>query len=96
MSRRDLILHAARHEILALLPRRRAVSISLVGSVARGDDGPDSDYDFVVEFLPDTSLMDVAALQLDLEDLLGQCVDIVPSDAESHCWPEMLADAVAL
>lgn len=96
MSRRDLILHAARDEILALLPPHRAVSISLVGSVARGDDGPDSDYDFIVEFLPATSLMDVAALQLALEDLLEQSVDIVPSDAESHCWPEMLAEAVPL
>lgn len=96
MSCRDLILRTLRADILALLPRRRAVSISLVGSVARGEDGPDSDYDFVVEFLPHTSLMDLAGLHLDLEDLLGRTVDIVPADADSHCWPDLLADAVAL
>lgn len=96
MQRRDLVLEAHRDEILALLPRHRAVSISLVGSVARGDDGPDSDYDFVVEFLPHTSLMDVAALHLDLEELLGGNVDLVPADSHSRYWPDLLADAVAL
>lgn len=96
MSRRDLILDTHRADILALLPRHRAVSIALVGSVARGDDGPDSDYDFVVEFLPDTSLMDVAGLLVDLEELLGGAVDLVPADSHSPYWPEMLADAVVL
>lgn len=96
MTPRAEALDTCRDEILALLPRYRASSIRLTGSVARGDDGPDSDFDFIVDFLPGASLMDIAGLQLDIEELLGQSVDIVPSDSRSHCWPELLADAVAL
>lgn len=47
------------------------------GSVARDDAGADSDVDILVELEPGRTLLDQAALQLDLEALLQCIVDVV-------------------
>lgn len=49
----------------------------MFGSVARGDDKPESDIDFLVEFEPGSSLFDLMDLQEALEQLLGVSVDVV-------------------
>lgn len=49
----------------------------LFGSVARGDETPDSDIDFLVDFAPGTSLFDLVDLIADLRALLGVSVDVV-------------------
>ena len=53
--------------------------LSVFGSAARGEMGPDSDIDLLVEFLPDAKidLVDHAGLMLDLSQLLGCRVDLV-------------------
>jgi predicted nucleotidyltransferase len=44
------------------------------GSVARGQDSPDSDLDLLVDFVPGTSLLTVIGLELDLrENASGSC-----------------------
>ena len=85
-----------RAEICAAAQRSKARSIALVGSVARGDDTDQSDYDFLVDFEDEADLFDIAGLQADLEDLLGQSVDVVDSSSvrESHLY--MVEDAIAL
>jgi hypothetical protein len=50
---------------------------SLFGSVVRGEDSPDSDIDILVEFSGEKSLMDLAGLRIDLEELLGRKVDVL-------------------
>ncbi|MBI4066210.1 nucleotidyltransferase family protein [Candidatus Gottesmanbacteria bacterium] len=60
--------------------RRYGVSYAgLFGSRAFGDNKPESDYDILVEFTPDstTTLLGMMKLQIELEDLLGKPVDIV-------------------
>ena len=95
MSRRDEVLkHKA--AIRAAARRSRARSIALVGSVARGDDTDRSDFDFLVDFEDDADLFDVAGLQVDLEDLLGQPVDIVDSAAVRESHIAMFEDAIPL
>jgi predicted nucleotidyltransferase len=47
------------------------------GSVARGEDGPDSDIDLLVDFEADSSLFDLLHLTQLLEELLGRSVDVV-------------------
>ncbi|MCC7014260.1 MAG: nucleotidyltransferase family protein [Planctomycetes bacterium] len=56
--------------------------LSVFGSVLRDDFRPDSDVDFLVEFLPDqrVSLFTLIRLQHRLEDVLGRRVDLVPRD----------------
>ena len=71
------LIHGKRDEILRLAARHGASNVRLFGSVARGEAGPESDVDFLVELEPGRSLLDHAALLLDLEDLLGRRVDVV-------------------
>ena len=73
-------LRLRRSEILAVARRRRAKRIAVFGSVARGEAGPGSDIDFLVDFEPGTSLLDHVGLFQDLEDLLGVGVDVVSRD----------------
>lgn len=47
------------------------------GSVARGEADEQSDIDLIVEFEPGRSLLDHAALWLELQELLGCKVDVV-------------------
>jgi len=56
------LLTAKREEILDTAARHGAHNVRVFGSVARGDTGPDSDLDLLVELDPDRSLFDQAAL----------------------------------
>ncbi|MFS3130071.1 nucleotidyltransferase family protein [Nocardioides sp. Bht2] len=49
----------------------------IFGSTARGDDHGDSDVDLLVDFAPDTSIIDIIGIQQELEDLLGVRVDLM-------------------
>jgi hypothetical protein len=70
-------LKARREEILRLARQWGARDVRVFGSVARGDAGPSSDVDFLVEFEPGRSLLDHGGLLMDLQDLLGCEVDVV-------------------
>jgi predicted nucleotidyltransferase len=50
---------------------------SLFGSLARGEDREDSDIDILVEFEAGKSLLDLAGLKIELEELLGRRVDLL-------------------
>lgn len=56
---------------IPILRKHRIARAGFYGSRARGDNGPDSDLDVVVEPPPDFSLMDMAGLRLELTDALG-------------------------
>lgn len=70
-------LRARRDDILALAERYGAYNVRVFGSVARGDAAPDSDVDLLVQFRDGVSLYEISGLHQDLQDLLGQSVDIV-------------------
>ena len=57
--------------------RHGARNVQVFGSVARGEAGPDSDIDFLVECGPNPSAFFPGGLLMDLEELLGRRVDIV-------------------
>jgi predicted nucleotidyltransferase len=65
-----------RDAIIRIAARHGATKVRLIGSVARGDARPDSDIDLLVTWSDGTSLLDHAALSLELESLLGRKVDI--------------------
>ena len=56
-ARRDDVLGKHREAIRAAAARNKVASIALVGSVARGDDSDDSDYDFLARFKDGASLL---------------------------------------
>lgn len=70
-------LKANREAIRAIAARHKALSISVFGSVARGEDRPESDYDFLVQFDKGTTLIDQSDLMLELQDFLNTPVDVV-------------------
>ncbi|HUW79203.1 MAG TPA: nucleotidyltransferase family protein [Candidatus Nanopelagicaceae bacterium] len=70
-------LRAQSEEIRRIGARHKATAIAVFGSVARGEDGPDSDIDFLVDFESGSSLFDICRLQDELEALLGISVDVV-------------------
>lgn len=81
-------------EIHAIAGRNRVRSISVFGSVARGEDGPDSDIDFLVEFEPGASLLDLMRIQDELEEFLGSPVDVLSvgglKDRDEHIRREAI------
>jgi hypothetical protein len=76
MTRRDL-LQENRSEILAIAQRYGVRNVRVFGSVARGDDGSDSDIDFLVDMEPGSSLLDMGGALAEWEALLGTPVDVV-------------------
>ena len=66
-----------RADILRLADRHGARNVRVFGSVARGEADERSDIDLIVEFEPDRSLLDHAALCLELQEQLGRKVDVV-------------------
>lgn len=70
-----------RDEILRIAERHGAYNVRLFGSVARGEAGPDSDVDFLIDVGEKTSSWFPAGLILDLQDLLGRRVDVVTEKA---------------
>ncbi|MFO7651362.1 MAG: nucleotidyltransferase family protein [bacterium] len=90
-------VRARREEILAIAARHGATSVRVFGSVARGDAGHGSDVDVLVEFEPGRSLLDHAALLLELQALLGCAVDVVTvRGLRPRLREQVLAEAVAL
>jgi predicted nucleotidyltransferase len=77
----DRLLQVKRQEILALAARQGARSLQVFGSFARGEAHAGSDIDFLVELSPGATLIDLGALQMDLQDVLGRKVDVVEPDA---------------
>lgn len=66
-----------RDEILSIAAKHGACNIRLFGSVARGEDKPDSDVDLLIDTGPNTSSWFPAGLILDLQEVLGRRVEIV-------------------
>jgi hypothetical protein len=75
------LIRKKRKEILRIAAKHGVSSIRVFGSVVRGQEGPDSDVDFLVEPGPATSAWFPAGLMLDLEDLLGRRVEVISERA---------------
>jgi predicted nucleotidyltransferase len=86
--REQVLAKAAR--IRALSRAHGAQSVELFGSAARGDDRPDSDIDMMVDMAPGRTLLDLIALNHDLEALLGRKVEVF---SRAGLKPRVLAQA---
>lgn len=54
--------------------------LALFGSVARGEERPDSDVDLAVRFGRRVTLFDLVDLQLRFQKILARSVDLIPLD----------------
>jgi predicted nucleotidyltransferase len=96
MSIRQL-LRSKRTKIFQIAARHGAREVRVFGSVVRGTARRGSDIDFLVEMEEGRSLLDHAALILDLERLLKRSVDVASERGlRQPLRKEVLRDAIAL
>ena len=70
-------IHAKRDEIYAIARKHKAEKLWVFGSVARREERPDSDVDFLVEFKDGASLFDQGGMSYHLGQALGRDVDVI-------------------
>jgi predicted nucleotidyltransferase len=86
-----------REQILAIAARHGARNLRVFGSVARGEDGPESDVDLLVEFEPGRGLLNHAALIGELQKLLGCKVDVASNNGlKPRIRQRVMEEAVVL
>ena len=91
------LVESRRDEIKAIVARHSGQSVAIFGSVARGDEGPGSDIDFLVELAPGTRPFEILSIGAELEEALGVNVDFgTPDSLRERLREEVLAEAVAL
>jgi predicted nucleotidyltransferase len=93
----EAFLGEKRDEILRIAASHGASNVRIFGSVARGEADSRSDVDFLVELERGRSLLDHAALMIDLENLLGRRVDVATERGlKPHIRERILEEAVRL
>lgn len=91
-------IHAHRKELDALARQYGARRLRVFGSVARREEGPDSDVDFLVD-LPEGYDLFRQRIPLSerLAEFIGRKVDLIPEhELNKHIRPYVLEEAVDL
>jgi uncharacterized protein len=90
-------LREYRPEILKAAATYGIDQLRVFGSVARGEDHPESDVDFLVRLDRDRSLFDLGGFYMDLKDLLGTKVSLVTENSLHRLIrSQVLSEAVDL
>jgi predicted nucleotidyltransferase len=89
-------LRSRKGDILRVAAARGASNVRVFGSVARGEAGPSSDIDLLVDFDSGRTLVDHFGLWRDLEALLGATVDVVSAGGLTVRDDDIRTGAVAL
>jgi len=71
------LVKSRRDEILSVARRHGVTRVQVFGSMARGDAGPTSDLDLLVDVGPNTTPWFPGGLVAELESLLGRRVQVV-------------------
>ncbi len=79
--RPSLALQIHRDAIREIARRHRVKNVRVFGSALRGDDTEDSDLDLLVDPTPETTLMDIAKIQVEVAQLLNITVDVLTPKA---------------
>jgi predicted nucleotidyltransferase len=74
-------LQKIKGKILPILKKHDVSRAALFGSAACGEATEDSDIDLLVSFEGEKSLLDLAGLKIELEELLGRKVDVLTYDS---------------
>lgn len=82
----DELLKERREEVLRIAAKHGARNVRVFGSVARGEAGPESDVDLLVDVGPNHSSWFPAGLMLELEELLGHKVEVI---TEASVYPPL-------
>jgi len=86
-----------RKDLVALAAAHGVSNLRVFGSVAQGQDRPDSDVDLLADFPPGLSLFGLGRLEAGLEAILGTRVDLIPdADLKPGVRERVEADLIAL
>lgn len=90
-------LQVHREAIRSIALRHRVTNVRVFGSVVHGDDTEESDLDLLVEPTNETTMMDIAKIQLELARLLNVAVDVLtPKALPIKFREQVIAEAQAL
>lgn len=93
----DRLLMEKRAQVLAIARKHGARNVRVFGSASRGECGPESDIDLLVDVAPVHSPWFPGGLIADLEQLLGREVDVVePEGLHWYIRDRVLKEAVPL
>lgn len=77
--------------------RHHVSNVRVFGSVLYGKDTDESDLDLLVDPTPDTTLLDIARIQNQLQKLLGVTVDVLTPKALPESFRNrVLSEAVSV
>ena len=94
--RPSVALASHRREVIDVIVRHHGTAAMVFGSVARGDDTPESDLDLIVTFPEETDLLDVMDLTDELESVIGVHVDIASGRSHGPVMDQARREAVPL
>ena len=91
------LLKTRRDEILRIAAKYGARNVRVFGSAARGEAGPKSDVDFLVDMEQGRSLLDLIGLGEELEAILRLSVDVITDRSVSpYLRDRIYSEAVVL
>lgn len=90
-------LRACRRRLLGSARNHGVRRVRVFGSIARGDERPESDVDLLVDLAPGRTLLDLAAFRRDAQEILDLPVDVATPDMlKDHIRAEAVAEALPL
>ncbi len=90
-------LQQQKARIIDIASQYHAENIRVFGSVVRGEEDDESDIDFLVDFLPGSTLIEQVGLINELSEALGRKVDVVSERAlNKYLKQRVLQEAVSL
>ena len=95
--RPSLALQTHRDAIRKIALRHRVLNVRVFGSVVHGDDTEESDLDLLVDPTSETTLMDIAKIQLEVARLLNVSVDVLtPKALPEKFRAQVMTEAIAV
>jgi predicted nucleotidyltransferase len=95
--RPSIALNTHREAIRQIALSHRVTNPRVFGSVLRGEDTEESDLDILVEPTEETTLMDIAKIQVELKHLLDVRVDVLTPKALPEKWrQQVIREAISL
>ena len=93
----SIALQTHREAIRRIALSHRVTNVRVFGSVVHGDDTEGSDLDILVDPSQETTMMDIAEIQLGLSQLLPVTVDVLtPNGLPAKFRGQVIAEAQAV
>ena len=73
-----------KNRIMPVLKKYGIKKAALFGSIVKGQNTEDSDIDILVEMPETATLLDLAELKIELEEILNKNVDVLTYDSLHH------------